>query len=221
MDHSNTAYCCIIKYQNIECYTAHDQLHILIKELKSKPPQVSVAYYFQKMYYLVVCLCACVYRGQKGESEPSTSVTGVFILLNVQGAKLRASGRALRPLSYWATSPSLMRCILRDGKQCKLETHFWKGNHRNLIRSTCACRGKWGCLENLQGKVTDLMDRAATEWSRFIYVSSETETEAQALLCTVSDKLAQLIQLSGLILHFWTRHILHCFRSQVLFLGIE
>lgn len=63
--------------------------------------------------------------------------------------------------------------------------------------------------------------RAATEWLRLIYVPSETEMEARTLLCTVSDKLAQLIQLSGLILHFWTRHILHCFHSQVLFLGTE
>lgn len=62
--------------------------------------------------------------------------------------------------------------------------------------------GGWGCLENLQGKVRDLMDRAATEWLRLICVPSETETEAGALLCTVSDKLAQLIQLSRLILHF-------------------
>lgn len=46
------------------------------------------------------------------------------------------------------------------------------------------------------------MDRAAIEWLRLIYVPSETETEARAPLCTVSDKLAQLIQLSGLILHF-------------------
>lgn len=50
--------------------------------------------------------------------------------------------------------------------------------------------------------MTDLMGKAATEWLRLIYVPSETETEAQALLCTVGDKIAQLIQLSGLILHF-------------------
>lgn len=46
------------------------------------------------------------------------------------------------------------------------------------------------------------MGRAATEWLSLIYVPSETETEARALLCTVSYKLTQLIQLSGLILHF-------------------
>lgn len=69
--------------------------------------------------------------------------------------------------------------------------------------------------------MTDLMGQAATEWLRLISVPSETETEDRAFLCTVSYKLAQLIQLSGLILHFWTCHILHCFHSQVLFLGTE
>lgn len=52
------------------------------------------------------------------------------------------------------------------------------------------------------GKVTDWMDRVATEWLRLTYVPSEAEMEARALLGTVSDKLAQLTQLSGLILHF-------------------
>lgn len=77
-----------------------------------------------------MCLCAYVFvliearMGSQGLVPVS------------QGAKLRASGRALRPLSHRATSPFLMRCILRDGKQRKVETHFWKGNQRNLIRST-------------------------------------------------------------------------------------
>lgn len=49
-------------------------------------------------------MCACVYRGQKGESEPSTSVTGVFNLLNVQRAKLWPLEEHYVPL---ATEPPL------------------------------------------------------------------------------------------------------------------
>lgn len=122
--HSILPYSKIPKYWML--YSTRSATHT-IKELKSKPPsQVSGAYYFQKMYYLIicvrahvyihVCLCTCVYRGQKWESEPRTSVTGGFNLLNIQGAKLRASGRTLSPLSHWATSPSLMWCIPHDGK---------------------------------------------------------------------------------------------------------